>query len=258
MIELRGGLLSIESATYIRLSLFWIELNICAAQDTIPRYPPPFHLIKNQYSTAHESYGLQHRDKAIGASGVFSLLSSTEMLDIFTELSFLTVALTAESPLRVSWDADNFPGFGFYPTLHKLLSIQLASTQDSFGSAVQEMCRLGAILFLAEVRRKFGISPVVTSVQSSKLHTLLDNNEMLWATELDTIRDWTILMAGCAADTEADRTRAVQSLIQSSIVLDYRSVDGLRNMASKMWWIDEVFLSKSQELQSEYINLLNR
>jgi hypothetical protein len=250
-------LTSIESAIYIRLSLFWIELNICAAQDTIPRYPPPFHLIKNQYSTAHESYGLQHRDRAMQVSGLSSLLPSTEMLDVLTELSFLTVALTVESPLRVSWDADNFPGFGFYPTLHKLLSIQIASTQDCSGDPLQEMCRLGAILFLAEVRRKFGISPVVTNVQSSKLHTLLDNNEILWAKELDPIRDWTVLIAGCAADKEADRSWAVQTLIQSSVALDYRTRDGLRDMASRMWWIDEVFLSKTQELQSECIKLLN-
>jgi hypothetical protein len=250
MIDLRGGLISIESAVYIRLSLFWIELNICAAQDTVPRFPIPFHLIGSPYSATHESRGRKHLDQLIQVSGLFSLLSSAEMLDIFTELSFLVIALTAEGSLRIQWDADNFPGFGFYPTLHKLLS-----RQDDSGNPVQEMCRLGAILFLAEVRRKFGISPVVTNVQCSKLQELLHANEVLWVKQLDHIRVWTILMGGCAAETPSGHHWAVKALIRSKNCLKERSCAEFIDMASQVWWIDEVFLSKSQELQSEFMKM---
>jgi hypothetical protein len=255
MLDLRGGLLSIESAIYIRLSLFWIELNVCAAQDTIPRFSPPFHVIKNSYSAVHISRGLQHRDKALQVSGVPSLLSSVEILDAFTGLSFLIAALTVEPPLRIQWDDDNFPGFGFYPTLHRLLTIQAAAKGKPPADVVQEMCRLGAIFFLAEVRRKFGIAPVVTNVQATKLHNLLDGNEMLWVEELDSVRMWTIIMAGCAADNEADRAWAVKALLRSRVSLVYRNWDEVMDVISEMWWIDEVFRLKSQDLLSEYLKL---
>lgn len=254
MLKLRGGLESIESAVYIRMSLFWIELNFCAARDTVPKFPPPFHLIKNPYSAAHITCGLQHRDKSVEISGISSRLLSIEMLEIFTQLSYLTVALTGQSPLRIQWDNDNFPGFGFYTTLHKLLTTQLTN-EDKFGDAVQEMCRLGAIFFLAEVRRKFGIAPVLTDVQSTKLHNLLDVHKTLWVKELDHMRLWTIMMAGCCAETEAGRTWAANALLRSKMSLMYPEWDELMDIASNMWWIDEIFWLRSRDLQSEYIKL---
>jgi hypothetical protein len=249
MLDLRGGLISIESSIYIRMSLFWIELNFCAARDSIPRFPPPFHLIKNPYSTVQESLGLQHGKKAIQVSGISSFLSA-EMLDVFGELSVLVIALTMESPLRIRWDDDNFPGFGFYPTLYKLLATQTTVNESEFGDAVQEMCRLGAIIFLAEVRRRFGIAPIVANVQFTKLVKLLDSNEMLWVKELDHIRVWVIIMSGCAVDNEADRMWAVKSLLRSRVSLGHQDWDIIMNIVSEMWWIDEVFLQKSQNIMS--------
>jgi hypothetical protein len=248
MLELRGGLASIESISSIRLSLFWIEHNISAARDTVPRFLPPFHLLKNQYSALSESRGLVHREKAVQTGGVTDLLSD-EMMDILTELSVLTMALSADSAQRVSWDDPNFPGFAFYPTLYKLLAIQTISNENNFRDAVQEMCRLGGILFLAEVRRKFGISPIVTHVQTTKLRRLLDTNHMLRGEELDCIRIWAIVMACCAEPTEANRAWAVRALIRSSVFSRYQSWDNLINMISNLWWIEEVFFSKSRELR---------
>ena len=90
-------------------------------------------------------------------------------------------------------------------TLYELLSIQTTSDQDGSEDALQEMCRLGAILFLADVRRKFGILPMVATVQTSGLHNLLDRKYMLCIKELDHIRT-SILIAGCAVHTQADRS----------------------------------------------------
>jgi hypothetical protein len=117
MLGLRGRLASIESSLPIRLSLFWIEMNICAAQDIIPKFPPLYYLLKSQYSSLCGKYGLLHRDKAIRFSGIPDLISPM-MLDILTKISILTVGLSEEFTPRISWDDPNFPGFGFYHILH--------------------------------------------------------------------------------------------------------------------------------------------
>ncbi|PMD39371.1 hypothetical protein L207DRAFT_512459 [Hyaloscypha variabilis F] len=253
ILDLCGGLRSIESATNIRLSLFWIEFNTCAAQDAIPRFLPPFHLIKNPYSAIHESLGRDHFEKAMQVGGISSFLTA-EMLDVFSELSLLTMALRAETPQRIRWDDDNFPGFGFYPTLHKLLTMQVNPAEDDLKHGVQEMCRLGALFFLAEVRRKFGIAPVITGVQSEKLHRLFEYNGRLWDEELAHMRIWTFVMAACAADTPVDRLWAVKSLIGSESSIP-GAWDKPIGVVANMWWIDEVFLAKSEGLQAEFMAL---
>jgi len=233
--------------------LFWIEFNTCAAQDAIPRFLPPFHLIQNPYSAIHESLGRDHFEKAMQVSGISSFLAA-EMLDVFRELSLLTIALRAETPERIRWDDDNFPGFGFYPTLHKLLTMQVNPAEDDLKHGVQEMCRLGALFFLAEVRRKFGIAPVITGVQSEKLHRLFEYNGRLWDEELAHMRIWTFVMAACAADTPVDRLWAVKSLIGSESSIP-GAWDKPIGVVANMWWIDEVFLAKSEGLQAEFMAL---
>lgn len=256
MLQLRGGLTSIEFNLSIRLTLFWIEHNIAVAQDIVPQFPPPIHLMKSPGIALAMSRGLLHQDKAMRISRLAGFLSS-EMLDALTKLSVLTVTLRGESVLHISWTDPNFPGFNVYPVLHTLLAIQNDSQEDNLNNAVQEMCRLGSILFIAEVRRKFGISPVVTTAQSTKLHNLLDNEHALWREDLYNVRIWAIVMAGCAASTQADRAWAVNALIRSKVFLKYENWKDMIDMVSNMWWIDEVFTSKSQRLQSEYIKTVN-
>jgi uncharacterized metal-binding protein len=102
--------------------MLWIEHSISAAQDTVPRLPPPFHFLKIPFSALSKSRGLSHQEIAVQIGKISNLLF-VEMLDILTELSVLAVSLTANFALRISWNDPNFLGFAFYPTLHKLLSI---------------------------------------------------------------------------------------------------------------------------------------
>jgi len=187
----------------------------------------------------------------MGVNHITSHLSC-EMLNVFNELSLLTMALTVEPPQRIRWDDDDFPGFGFYPTMHKLLAMQVNPNQQGLGNSVQEMCRLGALFFVAEIRRKFGIAPVITKVYSQKLNMLLQSTEMPWNRELQSIRIWVIMMAACAADTPADRTWAVKSLVRSGECPGLGAWDEIVNIAARMWWIDEVFSPKLGELEAEY------
>jgi hypothetical protein len=255
MLALRGGLASIDSIASIRLTLFWIEHNLCAAQDIVPRFESPLHLLKSPYSDLDKSRGILHRNKAIIRSGISHLLS-LEILDILMELSVLIAKLTTEPEERISWEDPNFPGFAFYPTLHKLLALQMPSKDDELENDVQELCRLGGLLFIAEVRRKFGVSPVVTTVQVAKLRSLLDSSRLLWKNEMNTIRAWALVMASCAASIDSDRVWAVEQLIRSQASSTSQSWTDIINKVSDMWWVEEIFSLNAQRLKIEYTNAL--
>jgi len=141
---------------------------------------------------------------------------------------------------KISLENPNFPGFAFYPELHKLLAMQSTMVHDRDKNAIQELIRLGGIFFLAEVRRSLSISPVMTNVQSAKLRSLLASESILWSQELDSLRTWAIVMAGCAASTDADRSWAVQSLTFANGFTVYKVWEDVYKIVSRMWWIDAI------------------
>ena len=240
IVQIRGGLSSIDSIPSIRMSVFWIEHNICAAQDTIPQLPPPYHLLTDPYSTAIRSRGRTHCDESIAFSRISGLIS-LEVLNVLRGLSTLAVSFKGRSVHKISLEDPNFSGFAFYSELYSLLSMQSTRSDDTDKSDIQEMIRLGGLLFLAEVRRSLSISPVMTAVQASKLHKLLDCKSVLWSQELDSLRTWVIVMAGCAASTAGDRSWASEALIYAHGFTTYRSWDDVHKVVSKMWWIDTIF-----------------
>lgn len=250
ILQLRGGDGSIESKTWIRVSLFWIEHNISADQDTIPFYPPPHHFLKNQYSISYASQGLMHRHEAISSAQTQSYLSG-EMLEILTEVSVLTVTLNSESARWNIWQDSDFPGFEIYPTMFKLLSIQATPQDGQLQYVAQELCRLGALLFFAEIRRKFGVSPVVTTTQIIKLRMLFELDDIIWDDTLERLRLWALVMAGCATTIEDERIWIVQTLARNKIPETYKGQHHLHEVISNMWWIEQVFSAKYELLEVE-------
>ena len=240
MVQIRGGMTSIDSKIPIRMTVFWIDHNSCAAQDIIPQLPPPYHLLSSPYSTPIRARGQLHCDETVASIGI-SDLTSPEVLDVLRGLSTLTVSFKGRNVQKMSLEDPNFPGFAFYPDLYNLLSMQANRPEDAVKSAIQELIRLGGLLFLAEVRRILGVWPVVTDVQASKLHELLASESALWSQELDSLRTWVIVMAGCAASTPTDRLWATVALTHTHKFTIYRNWEDIYKIVSKMWWIDAVF-----------------
>jgi hypothetical protein len=178
------------------------------------------------------------------------------MMDIFTDLSILTITLKENSSAKFLFGDPDFPGFGLYPVMYKLLVIQARSEQDELKALVQEICRLGGMLIIAEVRRKCGVSPVVTKVQMKKLRNIFETNPMIWDERLAFLRVWVLSLAGCVVSTDAERAKVVEAMIQSRIFVAFPQWDDIIEHISQMWWIDEIFSPKSRDLEHDYKSAL--
>jgi hypothetical protein len=256
IMEMRGGLLSIQPSQYVRLSLYWIEYNISIDQDIIPLHPPPFHLFKTPYLTSPGSASLLHSNKSMQLCGISSLISF-EMSDILSELSLITVVLKKECSERIVWNDSNWVGFGVYPTIFKLLLIQAKSEEDELKSLIQGVCRLGGILFLSEIRRKFGVAPIVTEVQAVKLRRIFATSRLIWHEDLEALRLWALVIAGCAISTKVERAWVVEEMAAPHFSSRYHQWDDIIKVVSQLWWIDDVFFSKCTELETDYTEALN-
>lgn len=204
--------------------------------DMAPIFPPPQQYLINPYTPRYQVEGKLHFSRICEHSGIGQFLSE-DMLDIMRQLSLLTITIIHESEKRnlssdvhFLWGDQNFAGLCVYPILSRLLIIQ-----NDVKDEIEELCRIGGILFLAQARRWFGVGPVLTYVPISKLRRLLESDGDIWSTKVKKLRTWTLVMAGCAASTEDERTWVVEILRRD--VSYWIELEDVKNM----WWIDELF-----------------
>jgi hypothetical protein len=85
------------------------------------------------------------------------------------------------------------------PMIYRFLNFNtMIATKDEASAStytILESCRLAALLFLAPLRRHFGVFPVFTTFQVAKLRRLLTENEDLDWHGLETLQFWTITLA---------------------------------------------------------------
>ncbi|RDW61496.1 hypothetical protein BP5796_11388 [Coleophoma crateriformis] len=252
MLALRGGLETIESNRELRLSLFWIEHNIMSDHDRVPQFPPPIRYLSSPYGEITREQSLSHRDSIIARSQLLPLVSR-ELLDIMTELSALTLLLSSpRTKERNLWLDSNFPGLHIYPTLYKVLAVQKVVHEDDITDIAHETCRLGAHLCLSEIRRRFGVSPVLTDIPVAKLRALLEDEKIkIYAQLGDPLILWVLMMAGCASTGEG-RSWAFDALRDLAASRDLRDGGQSMEIVSQMWWIEEVFAPKCEQFQVQF------
>ncbi|TEY43686.1 hypothetical protein BOTCAL_0363g00070 [Botryotinia calthae] len=237
ILALRGGLSSIENIPAIRLSLFWIEHNMSSDLDIMPLSPPPVQYLTNPYLSRYQADGEAHFVNIREHLDISSFLSA-QILDIMKQLSILTVTIACENKKRnlsedaqFLWGDQNFAGLCVYPILSRLLTIQKEIKHE-----MEELCRIGGLLFIAQARKWFGVGPVLTNVFIAKLRQLLKSDGDIWNAKVKSLRIWTLVMAGCAATTEDEKTWIAETLKRD--VFDWSELENLKSM----WWIDDVFL----------------
>ncbi|KAF7908761.1 uncharacterized protein EAF01_004516 [Botrytis porri] len=235
ILGLRSGLSSIDNIPPIRLSLFWIEHNMSSDLDLVPLSPPPVQYLRNPYLPRYQAEGEAYFVSICEHSNISSFLS-VGILDIMKQLSILTITISRENEKRslsedaqFLWGDQNFAGMCVYPILSRLLT-----TQKEIKHEIEELCRIGGLLFIAQTRRWFGVAPVVSKVFIAKLRRLLESDGDIWNAKVKSLRVWTLVMAGCAATTEDEKVWIAETLRRD--VINWSELENVKNM----WWIDEI------------------
>jgi hypothetical protein len=96
---------------------------------------------------------------------------------------------------RVFSDGD-FGTAYLFPLIHKCLSLPRYNEDlDEKDGAILQACRLACALFLAEIKRMFGINAVNSGLQTQKLRTYLANSKGHWG-DLQPLKLWCLAMGG--------------------------------------------------------------
>ncbi|KIW46593.1 uncharacterized protein PV06_02258 [Exophiala oligosperma] len=235
ILQHRGGEQTLDACPALRLGLFWIETNGRFKQDSIPIYPLPYHLLVGRTKLNPiftDLSRLSTNDKVIGdMQQQHSCNANAITKAIFDRLRQLTETVDKESPsvqettTTTSFWLDSFSWvYTIQPLLYELLSLPRATRHDSPLLRRGECLRLGAILYVCNIRYKLDPEPGTAMLHGTKLYSLLGSSPNLlssWS-DSDDAEDvatliWILTAAACSVTLFDDLRREFAVLLSTTL-----------------------------------------
>jgi hypothetical protein len=148
--------------------------------------------------------------------------------------------MIAELSVRNLWIDVIFPGFHLSPVLHDLLSVPRGTTYDSLKVRMRECFRLAAIIYVTELRGKFGIDTVPGRLYGSKLRVMLNSTNMAIDWDSSNIYlIWILTVGACSSCVEDQRDWFVGSLSAMAQLTGMTGLHDLEAAVTGFLWCDE-------------------
>lgn len=129
---------------------------------------------------------------------------------------------------EIMWKDDESMGLWINPVAHRLLT--RAGTQDS----LSESLRLGAIVWVVWVKRRYRSYPGTSSLHVSRLLKLMSGNA--WKSSgLVTIRLWLLVLCGIVSSFVDERSFAVDMLVREARPRDWQWPDVMTRVRTMPW-----------------------
>jgi hypothetical protein len=172
------------------------------------------------------------------------------MAHAINELLVLNRLMVSELKVRDLWGDGIFAGLNVVPVLSKLLSIRYETVESGPAPARQEACRIGAILYLAGVRRRFGVN-LVTNIYIPKLKdsVIAQDNPSLEKT--DPILLWTLMVGGVQSFMHEEHKWFVSATANLVIHRRYNMWEELMAVMWGVLWIDGILEAECNEFKGE-------
>jgi hypothetical protein len=146
------------------------------------------------------------------------------------------------------------------PIIHQLLTVRPMHINDldssSQGVIIEEACRLGLLLFLAEIRRRCGVQPIRTAVLTEKLAAHLRAHSSTFEECEYPLLLW-LVMVGAMEMTADHETRDFFLQNMRSVVCEYH-VEGWEALLRILWgvlWTHEVHTTRAKTVYKEMESL---
>lgn len=143
------------------------------------------------------------------------------------------------------------------PVLYRLLVIRPMRQGNRRVNVIEEVCRLGTLLFLSPLWRALGQSPVWTSAISRKLLLVLTQNTVDW-NELRPLLIWVLYFATIETEDLGDQSQflfMLATLASRMQLLDWQEI---MQVVKGVLWSKEVFSSHENAVQDEVMQIVTQ
>ncbi|KAJ8113822.1 hypothetical protein OPT61_g4146 [Boeremia exigua] len=249
IIDLRGGFDTIDKE-YLRITISWSDLMGSFAQDMPPAVPLP---LKWEIDSSLPP-GIPRLRKPISLSWKQQLPMQLDWVFIFDDIVQLV-------SLDFAFNEHQFElaltsGSWIEPTVHRLLSIRPLQLGTDRGYVMEEVCRLGTLLFLAPLWRHLGHYHLQTKAISRNLQLVLLQYKAEW-NELKPLLVWALYFAALETSDSAERSHfalMLSMIMTSSHLQDWSElVDIVRGVL----WVDRVSAGNDESIRNEVMQIMS-
>jgi hypothetical protein len=141
------------------------------------------------------------------------------------------------------------------PTLWRLLVIRPLENGTEREHVIEEVCRLGTMLFLAPFWRMLGFGPVWTRAISRNLLLVLMKHMIEWK-ELKPLLVWVLYFAAIETNDLAERSQLVFMLAVVSGGMQLEDWDSIMNTIKSVLWNQTVFAGTDDLVKDEVMAIV--
>ena len=161
------------------------------------------------------------------------------MRSAVNDLLILNQTILSELATRDLWDDGVFAGLYILPVLAKFLSIRPDINGYSPALARQESCRIGALLYLAGIRHRFGVQ-FSAHIYIPKLKQAIISQAGSNAEEISPLIVWLLVLGGTQSFMNEDHKWFVQATAALVQRLQLSTWDGLMDTVRMVSWIEGI------------------
>jgi hypothetical protein len=143
------------------------------------------------------------------------------------------------------------------PTLWRLLTLRPLQQGTSPGHVIEEVCRLGTLLFLAPIWRWMGHSPVWTSALTQNLIHVLHSQMIEWK-ELKPLLVWTIYFGAVETRDLEERGQLVFMLGIVMAGMGIGAWEDVMGVVKSVMWVGEVCDGTEEGIRKEIMAVVGR
>ena len=143
------------------------------------------------------------------------------------------------------------------PTMYRLLAIRPLQLGSDRENVLEEVCRLGTLLFLAPFWRVLGQSPVWTAAISRNLQLVLLQYKTEW-NELKPLLVWTLYFAAVETSDLAERSQFVFMLAIVMSGMQIQDWSELLDVVKGVLWVDKVSAGSDDLIRDEVMQIVSQ
>ncbi|RFU25199.1 hypothetical protein B7463_g11137, partial [Scytalidium lignicola] len=237
-----------ELSPTLKLALFWIEVDGRFQQDSAPQFPPPYKILSTRsmldLSTSEDNPENENSISAQTSLGIYDIRQKLRDLHEIIHAELLT--------RRDLWHDALFPIYNLLPILYNLLSARRFSIYDEIHHRQEECFRLAAILYINNIRAKFGFEPGGGMLYGSKLQMMLGTDGFMSSWQPPHVLIWILTVAASSptlfAELRSYFVEQLQECLRSSGTADFEC---FTNMLTKFMWSNEIFGGDLRVLENQ-------
>jgi hypothetical protein len=143
------------------------------------------------------------------------------------------------------------------PAIYGLLAIRPLLYGNGPQQLMEEVCRLGTLLFLAPLWRLLRMSPVWTAAIARNLLLVLTQNRVEW-NELKPILVWVLYFALIETKVQAERSQYSSMLAALVISMQLYEWDKIMEVVKGILWVEKVFAGSDELVREGVMQIINK